>query len=67
MKEIKVLDKSYYKVKRGISGFGLFAEKDIKKGDWIIEYIGIVIRIHLSKINIGQRCLVYGRVNCSMV
>ncbi len=42
MKEIKVLDKSYYKVKRGISGFGLFAEKDIKKGDWIIEYVGIV-------------------------
>jgi SET domain-containing protein len=42
MKEIKVLDKSFYKAKRGISGLGLFAEKDIKKGDWIIEYIGIV-------------------------
>lgn len=42
MKEIKTLDKSYYKAKRGISGLGLFAEKDIKKGDYIIEYIGIV-------------------------
>lgn len=41
-KDIQTLDKSYYKVKRGISGFGLFASKDIKKGDWIIEYVGIV-------------------------
>lgn len=41
-KDIQTLDKSYYKVKRGISGFGLFAEKEIKKGDWIIEYVGIV-------------------------
>ena len=36
MKEIKTLDKTYYKTKRGISGLGLFAVKDIKKGDWII-------------------------------
>lgn len=42
MKEIKTLDKTYYKAKRGIAGLGLFAEKDIKKGDYIIEYIGIV-------------------------
>lgn len=42
MKEIKTLDKSFYKVKRGISGLGLFAERDIKKGDWIIEYVGIL-------------------------
>jgi|SRR3990167_2390532 len=42
MKEIKTLDKTYYKTKRGISGLGLFAVKDIKKGDWIIEYVGIL-------------------------
>lgn len=41
-KDIQTLDKSFYKAKRGISGLGLFAEKDIKKGDWIIEYIGIL-------------------------
>ncbi len=40
--EIQTLDKSYYKVKRGVSGLGFFAAKDIKKGDWIIEYIGII-------------------------
>jgi hypothetical protein len=41
-KDPELLNKSYYKVKRGISGLGLFAEKNIKKGDWIIEYIGIL-------------------------
>lgn len=31
------------KVKRGIDGFGLFADEDIKKGDLIIEYIGNIL------------------------
>lgn len=29
-----------YKVKRSKSGLGLFAQKDFKKGDFIIEYTG---------------------------
>ncbi len=41
-KPITPLDPSYYKVKRSTAGLGLFAVKDIKKGDWIIEYIGII-------------------------
>lgn len=41
-KEIKVLDKSYYAVKRGVSGLGLFAKKDIPKKSCIIEYVGIM-------------------------
>ena len=32
-----------YEVKRGISGLGLFATLDIKKGTVIIEYIGNII------------------------
>ena len=39
-KDPKVLTKDFYKVKRGISGFGLFAQQNIKKDDYIIEYIG---------------------------
>lgn len=31
------------KVKRGISGLGLFALEDIKKGEMIIEYVGNVL------------------------
>ncbi len=38
----KLIAKDFYKVKRGISGLGLFAIKDIKKGDWIIEYVGVL-------------------------
>jgi len=29
-----------YKIKKGISGLGLFANRDIKKGEVVIEYIG---------------------------
>lgn len=32
-----------YKVKRGLSGLGLFAEEPIKRGTYIIEYVGTVI------------------------
>lgn len=32
-----------YKVKRGVAGLGLFAEEPIKRGTWIIEYVGKVI------------------------
>ena len=31
------------KVKRGVSGLGLFAGEDIKKGEMIIEYIGNIL------------------------
>jgi uncharacterized protein len=31
------------KVKRGIAGYGLFADQDIKKGEKIIEYIGKIL------------------------
>lgn len=31
------------KVKRGLSGLGLFADKEYKRGDFIIEYIGELI------------------------
>ncbi|MBI3671776.1 SET domain-containing protein [Candidatus Azambacteria bacterium] len=42
MKEDKNL-KNTFKVKRSRSGLGLFAEDDIKKGDFIIEYTGKII------------------------
>jgi len=41
-KDPELLNKSYYKVKRGISGLGLFSEKNIKRNDWIIEYTGVL-------------------------
>ena len=31
------------KVKKGLDGLGLFAEENIKKGETIIEYVGIVL------------------------
>lgn len=37
---MKILDTTYYKVKRSSSGLGLFACKDIPKKTHIIEYIG---------------------------
>jgi SET domain-containing protein len=37
----KVLDKSFYKVKRGSAGLGLFAVKPIKRSAAIIEYKGV--------------------------
>ncbi len=32
-----------YKVKRSSAGLGLFAEHPVKKGTWIIEYVGKII------------------------
>lgn len=32
-----------YKVKRSSAGLGLFAEEPIKRGTWIIEYVGKII------------------------
>lgn len=32
-----------YRVKRGSAGLGLFAVESIKRGTWIIEYVGKVI------------------------
>ena len=32
-----------YKVKRSSAGLGLFAEEPVKKGTWIIEYVGKII------------------------
>ena len=29
-----------YKIKKGIAGLGLFASRDIKKGELVIEYVG---------------------------
>jgi SET domain-containing protein len=37
---MKILDKTYYIVKRAHAGLGLFARKEIQKKDLIIEYIG---------------------------
>lgn len=34
------LPRTYLKVKRGINGLGLFATQPIKKGTFIIEYVG---------------------------
>lgn len=33
-----------YKVKKSSAGLGLFAEEPIKRGTWIIEYVGKVLR-----------------------
>jgi SET domain-containing protein len=41
--KINLLDDTFYKVKRSNTGLGLFASKDIKKGDWIIEYVGKIL------------------------
>ena len=41
--KINLLDDTFYKVKRSNTGLGLFALKDIKKGDWIIEYLGKIL------------------------
>ena len=32
-----------YKVKKSSAGLGLFADEDIKKGTWIIEYVGSIV------------------------
>ncbi len=32
-----------YKLKRSSAGLGLFAEEPVKKGTWIIEYVGKII------------------------
>ena len=32
-----------YKVKKSVAGLGLFAEEPVKKGTWIIEYVGNII------------------------
>jgi hypothetical protein len=37
-----LLDNSFYKVKRSPAGLGLFAVKNIQRGEWIIEYVGII-------------------------
>lgn len=37
---MKLLDKTYYAVKRSSAGLGIFAQKDIPKGERIIEYVG---------------------------
>jgi SET domain-containing protein len=43
------------KVKRGLSGLGLFAGENIKKGEIIIEYIGdILTKEEADKINTNQ-------------
>ena len=36
----KYIAPSYLKLKRGLSGLGVFAEKNISKGRFIIEYTG---------------------------
>ncbi len=40
MKIPETIDPKRYKVKKGLAGLGLFAMDDIKKGEWIIEYVG---------------------------
>jgi len=40
---IPTLGNTKYKVKRSSAGLGLFAEAPVKKGDWIIEYVGKII------------------------
>jgi SET domain-containing protein len=43
------------KVKRGLSGLGLFAEEPIKKGELIIEYVGdILTKEEADKITTNQ-------------
>lgn len=32
-----------YKVKKSSAGLGLFADEDIKKGTWVIEYVGSIV------------------------
>ncbi len=33
-----------YKVRRSTAGLGLFAKEPVKKGAWIIEYVGKIVR-----------------------
>lgn len=57
-KEVTKLPDHHFKivkVKRGLSGLGLFAGEDIKKGELIIEYIGNILNKEESeKINTNQ-------------
>jgi hypothetical protein len=41
---IPKLGNSSYKVKRSSAGLGLFASAPIKRGTWIVEYVGKVLR-----------------------
>lgn len=41
---IPTLGKTSYKVKRSSAGLGLFAVEPIKRGTWIIEYVGKILR-----------------------
>ncbi len=57
-KEVAKLPDHHFKivkVKRGLSGLGLFAGEDIKKGELIIEYIGNILnKEEAEKINTNQ-------------
>lgn len=33
-----------YKIKRSATGLGLFADEPVKRGTWVIEYVGKVVR-----------------------
>lgn len=41
---IPQLGKAFYKVRRSNAGLGLFAEQPIKRGTWIIEYVGKILK-----------------------
>lgn len=42
--KIPKIEEVKYKVKRSSAGLGLFAEQSIKKGTWIIEYVGKLVQ-----------------------
>ncbi len=51
---MKILDTTYYTVKRSSAGLGLFARKEIKKGDRIIEYVGTMLTADQANQKGGQ-------------
>ncbi len=48
------IDRKFLKVKRGINGLGLFTTVDIKKGTFIIEYVGKLLTADEADAKGGQ-------------
>lgn len=46
--------KDHLRVRKGVNGFGLFTDVDIKKGEYIIEYVGDLISAKAADKKGGQ-------------
>jgi SET domain-containing protein len=51
---MKMLNTTYYKVKKAKAGLGLFARKEIRKGECVIEYVGTMLTADQANQKGGQ-------------